>query len=168
MEKIDRRTFTHTLALALAAASLPASALQKKRTVKIGHTGITWPGGQISAGRGASAPPGAPRPVDAAVIETILKDVSSQGFYGLELFSWQIEGMEPNGGLTPLIEKYHLPLVSSYTGMMLTDPARRKETIDQAVATAKVVKKNGGKIIVVGPNGVPRANYVFADHKQTS
>ena len=73
--------------------------------------------------------------------------------------------MEANGSLMPFIEKYNLPLISSYTGMNLTDPAQRKATIDAAVATAKIVKKNGGKIIVVGPNGVPRASYVFADHK---
>jgi inosose dehydratase len=178
--RMDRRTFTYTMLLGLGAVSVsgvPAWATQKKRTVKIGHTGITWPGGQLGGrARGAQAPttappatpgpapPPAPRPVDANAIETIFKDVSSQGFYGLELFAWQIEGMEANGGLTPFIEKYHLPLISSYTNMMLTDPARRKETIDAAVATAKVVQKNGGKIIVVGPS--PRgANYVFADHK---
>jgi inosose dehydratase len=55
--------------------------------------------------------------------------------------------------------------MSSYTGVNLTDPAQRRTTIEAAVNTAKVVKKNGGKIIVVGPNGVNRANYVFADHK---
>jgi inosose dehydratase len=164
---IDRRTFTQTLLLGLGAASVPSLLLwanQKKRTVKIGHTGITWPGGQGRGGGGAPAPPG-PRPVNAEAIENIFKDVSSQGFYGLELFSWQIEGMEANGGLTPFIEKYHLPLVSSYTGMNLTDATRRKEVVDQTIATAKIVKKNGGRIIVVGPNSVPRASYVFADHK---
>jgi len=123
---------------------------QKKRSVKIGHTGITWP---------------APRPVTTDAIDAIFKDVSGLGFYGLELFSWQIEGMEASGGLLPLVEKYKLPLMSSYTGMNLTDAARRKEVVDGAVATAKIVKRNGGRIIVVGPNNVPRASYVFADHK---
>src|SRR5438132_2696383 len=159
---MDRRTFL----LGLGAVSLPsvaAWAQTKKRTVKIGHTGITWPGGQINTGRQAGVP--GPRAVSAEAIETIFKDISSQGFYGLELFSWQIEGMEANGSLMPLVEKYDLPLISSYTSMNLTDPAQRKATIDAAVATARIVKKNGGKIIVVGPNGVPRASYVFADHK---
>jgi len=49
--------------------------------------------------------------------------------------------------------------------MNLTDATRRKEVVDQTIATAKIVKKNGGRIIVVGPNSVPRASYVFADHK---
>jgi inosose dehydratase len=163
---MTRRTATQALLLGIGAASLTAVPgwTQKKRNIRVGHTGITWPGGQISAGRGPGAPPAPPK-VSADAIETIFKDVSSLGFSGLELFSWQIEGMEANGGLTPLIEKYKLPLVSSYTGMNLTDATRRQEVVGAAVATAKIVKKNGGKIIVVGPNGVPRASYVFADHK---
>src|SRR5262245_62657465 len=116
--KMDRRTFTQTIALGLGALSVPAWA-QARRNVKIGHTGITWPGGRIAgAGRGrgqaAAAPasgaapaqgraggdpglapaPATPPAVDPAAIETIFKDVSSLGFYGLELVSWQIEGME--------------------------------------------------------------------------
>jgi len=163
---MTRRTATQALLFGIGAASLAAvpAWAQKKRNIRVGHTGITWPGGQISAGRGPGAPPAPPK-VSADAIETIFKDVSSLGFSGLELFSWQIEGMEANGGLTPFIEKYKLPLVSSYTGMNLTDAARRQEVVGAAVATAKIVKKNGGKIIVVGPNGVPRASYVFADHK---
>ena len=163
---MTRRTATQALLLGIGAASLTVvpAWTQKKRNVRVGHTGITWPGGQISGGRGSGAPPAPPK-VSADAIETIFKDVSSLGFSGLELFSWQIEGMEANGGLTPFIEKYKLPLISSYTGMNLTDPTRRQEVVGAAVATAKIVKKNGGKIIVVGPNGVPRASYVFADHK---
>jgi inosose dehydratase len=161
---MTRRTATQALLLGIGAASLATvpSWAQKKRNIRVGHTGITWPWGQISAGRGQGAAP--PR-VNADAIETVFKDVSSLGFSGLELFSWQIEGMEANGGLMPFIEKYKLPLVSSYTGMNLTDAARRQDVVSAAVATAKIVKKNGGKIIVVGPNGVPRASYVFADHK---
>jgi len=149
---MTRRTFTQAMLLGVGAASLKAMPVraQKKRNVRIGHTGITWPG---------------PRPVSAEAIENVFKDVSSLGFSSLELFSWQIEGMEPNGGLMPLVEKYKLPLMSSYTGMNLTDATRRQDVVRAAVATANIVKKNGGKIIVVGPNNVPRASYVFADHK---
>ncbi len=175
--RINRRAFTQAVVLGLGAAALPIWA-QGRKNLKIGHTGITWPSGQGRragppaagpAGRaadpGLAPPPVGPRPVSAEAIENIFKDVSSLGFASLELFNYQIEGMEANGGLEPLIEKYKLPLMSSYTGVNLTDPAQRKTTIDAAVNTAKVVKKNGGKIIVVGPNGVNRASYVFADHK---
>jgi inosose dehydratase len=105
------------------------------------------------------------RPVNPQPIEQIFKDVSSLGFYGLELFSWQIEGMEAHGGVGQFVEKYRLPLISSYGGPNLTDPTQRKTSIERLVAGAKVVQKHGGKIIVFGPNGVNRASYVFADHK---
>jgi inosose dehydratase len=209
---IDRRTFTHTLALALGATTLPAWASQPvwaqgKKTLQIGHTGITWPSGPPGAGGrgrrggggapggggaapgapGAAAPGGAPgggapapargevdpglapppatpRPVDLAASETIFKDVAGLGYHGLELFNWQIDGLERDGHLGTLIERYKLPLVASYTGMNLTDPAQRQSTIASAVNTAKILKKYGGKIIVVGPNGRGQ-NYVFADHR---
>jgi inosose dehydratase len=199
---IDRRTFTQTLALSLGAATLPAWA-QSKKTIQIGHTGITWPSNVPGAGRGRGGappaggqgaaapgapgatppavpaaptagrgeidpglapPPAAPRPVDLAMHEAIFADVAGLGFYGLELFNWQIDGLEASGNLGMLIEKYKLPLISSYTGMNLTDPAQRQATIASAVNTAKTLKKHGGKIIVVGPNGRGQ-NYTFADHK---
>lgn len=181
---INRRAFTRTVALGLGAAALPVWA-QGRNNLKIGHTGITWPSGR-GGGRRAAPPPAAapgataqgrptdpglvqappnPPPLSVDAIENIFKDISSLGFSGLELFNYQIEGTDATGNLAGLIEKSKLPLISSYTGVNLTDPAQRKATIDAAVKTAKVVKKNGGKIIVVGPNGVPRASYVFADHK---
>ena len=149
---MNRRTFSKTLAFGLGAASLPG---QSRRDLKVGHTGITWNWG----GRG----PGAP--VDAAAIETVFHDVSSLGFSGLELFAWQIDGMEANGGIGKLIEKYKLPLMSSYGGPNLTDPVVRKDSIEKVLASARLVKKYGGKIIVLGPNGVKRDSYNFADNK---
>ena len=61
----------------------------------------------------------------AQQLETIFKDVSELGFAGLELFDWQIAGLESQGVLGQFVEKYKLPLVSSYTSVQLTDPARR-------------------------------------------
>lgn len=182
--RTDRRTFAQTLALAVAAASLPAWA-QSRKLLRIGHTGITWPSGPPANGRGRAAtppaapsptagraevdpglapPPAVPRPVDLAASDAIFKDVASLGFYGLELFSWQIDGLEHSGNLGALIEKHRLPLISSYTGINLTDPAQRQASIASAVATARTLKKHGGKIIVVGPNGRGQ-NFVFAEHK---
>ena len=105
------------------------------------------------------------RLADPAAIEQIVKDIASLGFHGIELFGWQIDGMEANGGLGPLLEKYKLPLISSYGGPNLTDPAQRKASIDRTVATARLVKKYGGKVIVFGPNGVPRDKFNFAEAK---
>src|SRR5206468_5941441 len=87
------------------AASAPAWA-QRKRKVKIGHTGITWvqppPPRPAAADGSPPTPPagrggGGPRRVDPAYIEGIFKDVSGLGYYGLELFTFQIQGMEANG-----------------------------------------------------------------------
>ena len=69
--------------------------------------------------------------------------------------------MEKFGGLGPVLEKHKLPLVSSYTGVNLTDPAQRQATIAAAVTTGKLVKKLGGTVMVIGPNGVPRNSLRF-------
>src|SRR5215472_14905837 len=104
---IDRRNFLRAAGLGAGVATAFPGIAQRKRNLKIGHTGMTWVApptprpaaadGVPPAGRG----PGGPRRIDPAWIEQIFKDVSSLGFYGLELFSFQIEGMEANGGLAP-------------------------------------------------------------------
>lgn len=179
---MNRRTFTGTLALGLGAAALPAWA-QGRKTLRVGHTGITWPYGQIGGGRGAAPAPAASVPgrqgadatlapaptgvrqIDPAAVETVFRDVASLGYHGLELFGWQVEAMEAHGGIGPLIEKYRLPLIGTYGGPNLTDPAQRRTSLERLIETAKLVKKYGGKVIVFGPNGVNRSSFVFADHK---
>src|ERR1700730_6821230 len=135
----DRRTFSQLLAISLAATAtpvLPAWAQGKKRNIVIGHTGITWP---ARAGRG-----GGPPPPDPALNEAIFKDVSELGFSGLELFDWQINGLESQGVLAGFVQKYKLPLISSYTSINLTDPAQRANTIAAAVAVGKILLEYGG------------------------
>jgi inosose dehydratase len=156
---LTRRAFSRTVSFGLLGAAWPVSA-QRQRNVSVGHTGITWPWGNAPG-------PGAARLDDRNAIEQIVKDVSGLGFQGLELFGWQIDGMEAHGGLGPLIERYSLPLVSSYSGLNLTDPAQRQSAIGRTVATAKLVKKYGGTVIVFGPNGVRREAYDFAANKTT-
>ena len=165
MRQIDRRDFLKAAALA---SAWPVLA-DRKRNLKIGHTGITWPAprppvteGAPPAGRGAA---GGPRRVDPAWIEGIFKDISGLGFYGLELFSFQIQGMEASGGMAPLIEKYNLPLISAYGGPNLMDAAQRKDNIAQAIEWGKLHKKYGGKVVTIGPNGVRRDSYNFKEHK---
>ena len=163
--RVDRRTFSRFVALATAGAACPDftrgavhAQSQKKLNIQVGHTGITWPWGNPPG-------PGPARLADPAAIELIVRDIASLGFYGIELFGWQIDGMEAHGGLGPLLEKHKLPLIASYGGPNLTDPAQRRASIDRTVATAKLVKKYGGKIIVFGPNGVPRDKFNFAEAK---
>jgi inosose dehydratase len=153
---VTRRTFSTILAAGLVAEALPIRA-QRRRSVTIGHTGITWPWGNAS---GAGSTLG-----DPSAITTIARDIASLGFYGLELFGWQIDGMEAHGGLGRVLDQYKLPLVSSYSGINLTDPAQRRASLDRVLATAKLVKQYGGKVIVLGPNGVSRDTYKFADAK---
>jgi inosose dehydratase len=155
--RVDRRTFSRLVALGAAGAALPVQT-QGKVNIRVGHTGITWPWGNPPG-------PGPARLAEPAAIEQIVKDISSLGFYGIELFGWQIDGMEAHGGLGRLLEKYNLPLIASYGGPNLTDPAQRRTSLDRSVATAKLVKKYGGKVIVFGPNGVPRDTFNFAEHK---
>ena len=155
--RIDRRTFSRLVAAAAVGTALPVHA-QKKLNIRIGHTGITWPWGNPPG-------PGPMRLADPAAIEQIVRDISGLGFFGLELFGWQIDGMEAHGGLGRLLDKHGLPLISSYGGPNLTDPAQRKPSLERTVATARLVKKYGGKVIVFGPNGVQRATYNFAEHK---
>src|SRR5437763_1239311 len=113
--RIDRRDFLKAAGISAGwAATVPAWAQQRKRNVKIGHTGITWvqpSPPRPPADTSPSPPPpanrglGGPRRVDPVYIEGIFKDVSGLGYYGLELFTYQIQGMEANGGMAPLIEK---------------------------------------------------------------
>ncbi len=169
--QIERRDFLKAAGLSTGLATVFPGFAQRKRNLKIGHTGITWvasPAPRPAAADGAQPAgrgPAVPRPVDPAWIEQIFKEVSSLGFYGLELFSFQIEGMEANGGLAPLIEKYNLPMISAYGGPNLLDPAQRQESIAQAMGWAKLLKKYGGKVVVIGPNGVRRDSYNFSQHK---
>lgn len=154
---ITRRTFSCALGLGLLGAALPASA-QRRLNVKVGHTGITWPWG--------NAPGGGPaRLTGPEPIVEVVRDVSALGFEGLELFGWQIEGMEAHGGLGPVLERHKLALVSSYSGVNLTDTTQRQATIAATVATGKLVKKLGGTVIVIGPNGVRRQGFDFAANK---
>ena len=163
---MDRRTFSQLLAMSLAATTMPALAQAKKRNIVIGHTGITWPARSDGPG-GARRGGGPPPPPDPALNEAIFKDVSELGFAGLELFDWQINGLESQGLLGGFVQKYKLSLISSYTSINLTDPAQRPDTIAAAVAVAKILKKYGGKTIVIGPSGrVGGQTYNYNDHKQ--
>jgi inosose dehydratase len=124
-------------------------------------------GAQGAAAAGGRRGGGPPAPADPAMNETIFKDVSELGFAGLELFDWQINSLESQGLLAGLVAKYKLPLVSSYTGINLTDPAMRAQTIAAAVSVGTIMKKYGGRTIVIGPSGrVGGPAYNFSEHKQ--
>ena len=96
----------------------------------------------------------------------VLKDVSELGFAGLELFDWQITGLENQGLLGRFVEKYKLPLISSYTSIKLTDPAQHAETIAAAISIGnhEEVRRQDDRHRSCGRVG--GASYNFDDHKQ--
>jgi inosose dehydratase len=146
-DQLTRRDFNKALALGAATMALPSSLLAAKtRNIRIGHTGITWPGDQV----------------DQAV-----KDVAELGFAGFETFGRTLQQWEEKGGFGQLLEKYNLPLISGYCSFNMTEKDKRQESMEQMKQEAALVKKYGGKVIVLGPNGVKREEYNFADYKST-
>jgi inosose dehydratase len=161
---MNRRKFSKTIAIGLSAAAaglnaqVPATTQttpqngapppHARRNLKVGHTGITWPG------------PDGP--------EQAIKDVGSLGYYGFETFGDILDKFEAQpGGIAKLLDAANLPLVSAYCTFNMIDPAKRSESVDKMVAWGKLIKKNGGRVAVLGPNPVHReqTGYKFADHK---
>jgi inosose dehydratase len=143
--KITRRAVTKSLLLGAAAAALPTPMVAAKvRHVQIGHTGITWSNDQV---------------------EQAIADISNLGFYGFETFGQVLEKWETQGGLGRVLDQHHLPLVSAYCTLNLTDATKRQDAIETAVKWGKLIKKYGGRVSVVGPNPVQRDGYDFSDHK---
>ena len=140
--RMDRRNFAKVAAAGFSAITLNA----QPRRLKIGHTGITW----------------VFQPEDA---EQAIKDVASLGYHGYESFGNVLEAWEPKGGLDKLLGAAGLGLRSAYCPVTLTDPDKRKAEVDKIVAWAKLIRKCGGSVAVIGPNSVQRSQYNFADHK---
>jgi inosose dehydratase len=135
---LNRREFAQAAAgLGLWATMLKGAAT---RTIRIGHTGITWSNNQI---------------------DQAIRDIAGLGFYGLETFGNVLESWEARGGLGPILEQNKLPLISAYCSANLTDPARRNEEREKMVAWGRLIKKYGGRISVMGPNNVNRNNFDF-------
>jgi len=141
-----RREFFRGLAFSAAAAALPSSMLaMKKHHVQIGHTGITWRNNAM---------------------EQAITDVSGLGFYGFETFGNVFDAYEQKpGGLGAVLDAHHLPLVSAYCNFNLTDSTKRQQNLDNAIRWAGLIKKYGGRFVVVGPNPVKRDTYDFAANK---
>jgi inosose dehydratase len=139
---LNRREFTQAAAgLGLWATVLKGAA---GRSLKIGHTGITWPNNQI---------------------DQAIRDIAGLGFHGLETFGNVLESWEARGGLGTVLEQNKLPLISAYCTANLTDPTKRTEERERMVVWGRLIKKYGGKISVIGPNSLNRNNYDFSANK---
>ena len=178
---VDRRTFSKTLAWGVGAAALPEMPAQTAaRKLHIGHTSITWldfsGGGRRGAAPAKTAPPpggranagvaGGPA-VDPALVETIIRDVSSLGFWGLEVFGNVAPALEPDISLGRLLQKYNnLPLISIVASPECANPAGLKESIRIMAEQAAAAKKYGAKIVLMNASGGRRdASYNFQEHK---
>ena len=145
---MTRRRILGGLACAATAATMPAemfAADPRFAHMPIGYTGITWMNAQV---------------------EDAIATCAKLGFFGFETFGDVLEKWEANGGLKPVLQKNGIPLVSAYCTLNLTDKDKRAETLDKARHWSQLIKANGGRIFVLGPNPVKRDTYVYADHKQ--
>jgi len=143
--KMTRRTFTESLAATAVAAATPKSLFAaRKRNIHIGHTGITWVNSDV---------------------DQAIQDVGKLGFYGFETFGQVLVSEEPKGGLGRFLDANHLPLISAYCTLNLTDPSKRKDQMALAATWAGLIKKYNGRIFVLGPNQVDRRTYKYEDHK---
>lgn len=144
---LNRRSFSRTIALGFGWAAVELqSAAAPTRRLQIGHTGITW----------------GFKPEDA---EQAIKDVASLRYAGFESFGNVLEAWEAKGGLNRILDSVKLPLISAYCGINLTDPAKRKDEVEKMVRWGKLIRKCGGSVAVVGPNGVKRPGFDFNSSK---
>ena len=140
--KLTRRDFSRLTGLGVATASFATAADAPVRALKIGHTGITW------------------RDPAAAV-----KDVATLGYYGFETFGDVLDKWDADPVLQKSIDEYKLPLISGYCGFNMTDPAKRKDELAKMARWGNLIRKNGGSVSVIGPNGVQRSSYDFKASK---
>jgi len=146
-QRIGRRTFCQTMALALAGSAIGGRALEAAAPprLKIGCTGLIW-----------GATPKTPENLTQAVT-----DMHALGFHSFETWGSVLQAMEEKGALKPLLEQHPIPLRSAFMGVNVHDPSKLKESIAQVLAWGKVTRQYGGTFAVVNAGGVDRKNYDF-------
>src|SRR5581483_2970727 len=140
--ELNRRDFSRLLGSGAAAATF-ATATAPVRKIRIGHTGITWGNDSAQA----------------------IEDIAALGYYGFETFGNVLEAWEANPPLGAKLREQKLPLISGYCSFNMIDASKRKDEIEKMSRWAALIRKNGGSVCVIGPNGVPRASYDFAANK---
>ena len=150
-DRFNRREFTKTVLAAFGAAALPGIGSAQTRKLRIGCTSLVW-----------GALPRSPENLEPA-----LKEMHALGYHKAETFAAIVEDWDKKGTLGDLLAKYPIPLVSAYATVQLTDPSKRKENLAQLISWGKILKRHGGKFMVLAPNGVGanRDGYKFEEHK---
>ena len=143
---ISRRAFNKHLGAMIATATLatPSMFAERTRKVAIGHTAITW---------------------SNADVDQAIRDVGGLGFYGFETFGEVLAKKDAQGDLQQLLTSNHVPLISGYCTINLTDATKRTDELAKAATFSRLIKKYGGRIFVLGPNGVKRDTYDFQSAK---
>jgi inosose dehydratase len=152
IDTMQRRTFNQRLFTGLAAAVLPSwshEAGAQPRKLRIGCTALIW--GAV------------PRTPDN--LATAIRDMDALGFHGFETFASIVNDWDAKGTLADTLAQHRIPLVSAYATVQLTDTSTRKENLAQLIQWGRVLRKHGGKFMVLAPNGVKREAYTFADHR---
>jgi inosose dehydratase len=145
---IDRRSFLASLGVAAGGASLaaPLASAAPQRKLKIGHTSITW------GFRPENAEPG-------------IRDSAKLGYHGYESLGEVLEAWDSKGGLGRVLDENKIPLPSTYFAVNLSDPARRKVEVEKVIRWGRLLKKLGGSVAIIGPNGVNRKTFDFRASK---
>jgi len=151
INSFNRRDFVRLAGMAGAAALIvPGLAFEeapKKKKLKMGCTGILW---------GYSA----------NNLEQSLQDISALGYHGFETFGNVIDDWEKNrGGISPLIAKYKVPLISAFCQTDVVDPSKKAAEMEKLTRWAKMTKAAGGKVIEYCAGGVNRKTFNYKDHK---
>lgn len=146
---MNRRTFSKTVAMAVASGALAPQNLwaAQARKLKIGITGLIF-----------RATPGEPQNLEQA-----LKDMSELGYHSFETWGSVLEHHDKAGTLGAMIQKYGIPLRSAFMGVNVHDPSALKDSIAQVVRWGQVLKKHGGTFAVVNAGGVKREVFSFTE-----
>jgi inosose dehydratase len=148
-QHMNRRTFSKTLAMAVASGALAPRDLwaAQARKLKIGITGLIF-----------RATPGAPENLDQA-----LKDMSELGYHSFETWGSVLEHHDKAGTLGAMIQKHGVPLRSAFMGVNVHDPSALKDSIAQVVRWGQVLRKHGGTFAAVNAGGVKRDAFNFKE-----
>jgi len=140
---LDRRAFCKTVGIAAGTfLGAPLTQAGPQRKLRIGHTSITW------GFRPENAEPG-------------IRECARLGYHGYESLGEVLEAWEAKGGLGRVLDENNIPLPSTYFAVNLSDPNQRKDEVEKVIRWGKILKKLGGSVAVIGPNGVKRAEFDF-------